>query len=301
MKIVLTGAGGFLGQNLIQTCILLESDIEIIALSSQEQQLSLKYNDFKKWITFYNSNEYHKINWEEIDILLNCAFPRNENGQQIATGLTYISDILENAVSNGVKSVINISSQSVYSQIREDSADENTPLNLESKYAIGKYASELLVNKICKNIPHTNLRLASLIGIGFDQRITNKLVKQVINHQDIQIVDGNQIFSFLDVRDAANALISVILSSPKIWKETYNLGSSETYTLKELANAVVFIGKTRFNTDVDLLIQKDSSWKNLSMNCSRFYKDFNWRQVYRLQDTVNDLFLKEIKQRDLEL
>ena len=126
-------------------------------------------------------------------------------------------------------------------------------------------------------------------------------MKQVINHQDIQIVDGNQIFSFLDVRDAANALISVILSSPKIWKETYNLGSSETYTLKELANAVVFIGKTRFNTDVDLLIQKDSSWKNLSMNCSRFYKDFNWRQVYRLQDTVNDLFLKEIKQRDLEL
>lgn len=89
MKVVLTGAGGFLGQHLIQACNFQENKIEIMALSSQAKKLSLKYSEFKKWVTFYNSNDYHKIKWEEVDILLNCAFPRNEDGQQIANGLMW--------------------------------------------------------------------------------------------------------------------------------------------------------------------------------------------------------------------
>lgn len=60
-------------------------------------------------------------------------------------------------------------------------ADENTVLCLESKYAVGKYATELLVNAICgKAVLHTNIGLASLIGAGFDQRIVNKMVNQII-------------------------------------------------------------------------------------------------------------------------
>ena len=61
-----------------------------------------------------------------------------------------------------------------------DAADEQTPAVLESKYAVGKYWSELFVNTLFQGIRHTNLRMASLIGAGFDQRITNKFAKSNI-------------------------------------------------------------------------------------------------------------------------
>ena len=79
-------------------------------------------------------------------------------------------------------------------------ATEETSLNLETKYAVGKYATELLVNKICRNIPHTNLRMASLIGEGFEQRITNKLVAKAILGGDLDIIGGETTIWLLKCR-----------------------------------------------------------------------------------------------------
>ena len=98
----------------------------------------------------------------------------------IADGLKYIQSVFEKSVEGNAAVIVNISSQSVYSQKRTEAATEETPVCLESPYAVGKYAVELMLESICRGSKtrYTNLRMASLIGPGFDQRIVNRLVRQ---------------------------------------------------------------------------------------------------------------------------
>ena len=297
MKIVITGAGGFLGEHIIRQCLKQDSKIEILAITSKMKSLSQKYYDY---IEVIDRKQLDKIVWNEIDILLNCAFPRNNDGEQMAYGLSFISDTITRATVGGVGAVINISSQSVYSQTRMLPATEVTSLNLETKYAVGKYATELLVNKICRNIPHTNLRMASLIGEGFEQRITNKLVAKAILGGDLDIIGGEQRFGFLNVEDAANGIVAVINSRPIEWKEVYNLGTNESHTLSEIAEIVSTIGERYLCRRISINYQGVSEWKNSSMSCDLFFKSFSWKPQYSMNDTINMLFKYSIKRTSID-
>ena len=79
-----------------------------------------------------------------------------------------------------------------------------------------------MLNDICKNCLVTHYRIASLIGPGFDQRITNILIKNLINGIPLKVVDGAQVMGYMDVRDAANAIAA--------WEPVGVITSYEGYT-----------------------------------------------------------------------
>lgn len=173
-------------------------------------------------------------------IVINCAYPRNATGAGIADGLKYIQKLFKVAVENGASAIINISSQSVYSQQRTEVATEETPVCLESPYAVGKYAVELMLELTCNGskTAFTSLRMASLIGPGFDQRIMNRFVKQMINKESITVVRQEKRMGFLDVEDAVNAILSVVNVTAASWQSIYNVGNDEAYTVEEIFNVV---------------------------------------------------------------
>lgn len=262
----------------------------IYALTSHTDRLKNRYGDRKNLVILRREDFLKKkFFFRDIDILVNCAFPRKADGTQMAEGLKYVSEILSMAVSGGVKSVINISSQSVYDQTRIQPATEQDELNLGTKYAVGKYATELLTNTICVSVPHTNLRLASLIGAGFNERIPNKFVEQIVCGNDLHVINGGQRFGFLDVRDAADAIIVIINSNPRSWREVYNLGSNESHTLEEIAKEVCRVGEKYCNKTIQYkLMQGDNAepLQNSSMDCTLYRKAFQWKPKIRLTDTL---------------
>lgn len=284
MRVLITGGSGFLGTELVRQ-LAKKYEIQVIALTSQEKKLG-QIAKYASNITVIGQNAVFEPDFvfSDIDVLINCAFPRNGDGIQMANGLHYINSLMETAVTGGVKSVINISSQSVYSQMRLEEAAEDTELNLESKYAIGKYAVELMTNSLCHAIPHTNIRMASMIGVGFDQRLVNKFVKQVLAGNNLSIKGGKQLFGFLDVRDAASAIITVAEGSN--WDEVYNLGSDRSYSLLEIAECVQnTVSKANIQKTQIELVETDD-WQNSSVNSARFRKQFGWNERYTLEDTI---------------
>ena len=284
MKILITGAGGFLGTEIVRQFVS-QKNIQIIAFSTQKRKIERLIDNTKNFSVF-DRNAIFDMDavLSNVDVLINCAFPRNVDGIQMADGLRYISKLLETAVAGGVKSVINISSQSVYSQFRMEPATEDTELNLESKYAVGKYATELMTNSICGSIPHTNIRMASLIGIGFDQRLVNQFVKQVLAGNNICIKGGKQLFGFLDVRDAASAIIAV--AGGKNWKEVYNLGPEKSFSLLEIANCVQETINDAGYAKTEIELFETDDWQNSGLNSMAFKMQFGWRERYRLEDTI---------------
>lgn len=278
-RILVSGAGGFLGNILIGQLLAGEYDAKVFALTSQRERLMEQYGAEAQF-------EVVDAVPENIDVLINCAFPRNTDGVRMAQGLLYIQQLYREAAEKKVRAVINISSQSVYCQSRETCADENEELNLESKYAVGKYAVELLTNSMFSGIPHTNIRMASLIGVGFDQRITNKFVKQIRQGNEIKIVNSDQQFSFLDGRDAAAAIIRAALADANQWKEVYNLGTRCSYRLREIAEAAVDVCN-EYGMSSSIIVDGDvADHRNNSLDVALFCGEFQWMPVYSLKDTL---------------
>ena len=294
MKILVTGASGFLGRFLL-TELLKNRENTIIALTSKTEKLSSLFSSNNNRLVVFSSEKFESLDYNKIDILVNCAFPRNEDGIKMVEGLHFITGLLKAAAEGGVGAVINISSQSVYSQQRTEPATEETPLDLESKYAIGKYAAELLTNAICAGIPHTSLRLASLIGAGFDQRVTNKLIDKALCGEELIVLSGPQYYGFLDVRDAADAITAVINSDPVNWSEVYNLGTNEAYTLEDIAKTVVEIYNQKFSANISYKTDPSEKFLNSALNCQKFNKDFHWTPRHTLNDTIEWIFEQTIK------
>lgn len=289
--VLVTGAGGFLGNELLvrlleneKTCCNL-----LVAMTSRPDLLDSKYRGHKR-LKVVDSKDFSAFSFSSVDVLIHCAFPRKEDGRDLAKGLAFTRDVLSKASRDGVGSVINISSQMVYSQKRLESATEETEINPETKYAVGKYSSELLVEELCRGIPHTSLRMASLIGVGFHDRFINKFVRQVWQREPICINSGKQRFEFMDVRDAASA-ISHILDFPQGGlKPIYNLGSGDARSLEEIAHMVRAIGLEFLDWEVPIHETEGEHWHNSSLHSATFCRDFLWKPALTLEDTTKDLF-----------
>ena len=294
MNVLITGAGGFLGQELI-TQLCNDRMFQIIALTSGVEKLSAKFAEQEN-LQIYSLDDFYqeKIDFSQVDYLVNCAFPRGEEGNSFARGIDYIEDVLKSATRFPLSGVIDISSQSVYSQKRLQAATEEEPICLESKYAVGKYMVEKLVDAYCRNIPHVHIRMASLIGKDFDVRIVNKLVKRAVKGEQIVIQGGNQSFGFLDVRDAADGIIHVLKKDTGLWKNIYNLGPECAYTLNEIVTIIEQVGN---GFGVKLNVQRvegDLVRQNSGVDCTKFMQDFSWRLQFDLYTSVKDIFINEV-------
>ena len=293
-NVLITGAGGFLGHTLLTRLTGCE-DISVTALTSHKEKLKdIKSNN----ISIITAGEIENtFNSTHFDYFVHAAFPRNTTGTEMASGLKYYCDILTLAIKYKVGSIINISSQSVYDPQRRYAAHESSPLSLNSSYAVGKYATELMIdNMVGDDIPKTNIRLSSLIGPDFDQRITNQFIAKVLLGEEITIRCGKQIFSFMDVRDAANGIFTLLTANPKEWAPIYNLGSGCHYTLCEIAQKIQAIALTLGIAPTNLKIIEEELWSNTSLDCSKFNLQFKYTPRFTLEDSLKAIFIYKISQ-----
>lgn len=286
-RLIVSGAGGFLGENLVNSAK--DSGITVMAITSQ----MLKYNDIEVLeTTSFLKNGYL---FSPDDVFINCMFPTNADGYKMADGLDKVYKLIFMAYVSGAESFINISSQSVYDSKREKPAKEDDELCLDTPYSVGKYSSEMYVNHVFNNRPHTNIRMASLIGVGYEQRIINRLVAQVFKGEVISVKGGMQRYGFLDVRDAADGLIKLSQSNSSAWKETYNLGRNGSCTLIELAKCICAEIKSNTDKDPEYLVSEGNDTRNSALDATLFMNEFCWEPKISLQKSVKDIILSATK------
>lgn len=283
MKVAVTGASGFLGNEVIKL-LLKDEGCTIVAFTSQKARLENIHHSHR--LVVYDRNDFKTNQFQDVDVLLNCAFPRNTDGVQMAKGLKYIKDVLEEAVKCKVRRVINISSQSVYSQNKDYPASEDSELSLDSAYAVGKYASELLTNSICIDIKHTNIRLASLIGPEFDQRVVNKMIDAALKDGRIVFFGGVQKFGFMDITDAAKAVVAVIKKQEGDFADVYNIGIIGGYSLENLARC---IKERLLLKGIKINIEKSikQSYHNSEIDNTKYCNEFGIINTTTIDSTID--------------
>lgn len=290
--ILLTGVSGVLGRNIIFK-ILNNTDFNVIGLTTNIESLKELFDNNRVSLLDRNNwiNTINKKN--KIDIFINCGFPRTSDSLLLAKGIDDIEELIKNVINLKVKKIINISSQSVYSQKKTEAATELTDVRPESLYGMTKYSVERIISMLCtsaKDIDYCHIRLGSLVNMDFKNRMTYKFIEQALNDQSLQINSNNLTMSYLHVNDAADALMKVSQSDSSKWRNLYNLGNEEIFNVKYLGQLVKEQIRLKESKEVRIKLGNEKTIHNNTLNSSKFYYDFNWSPNVFLKDMIEESY-----------
>ena len=293
MKIIITGAGGLVATELIAN-LLNENNCSLFLISTHVEIIEQRYEKYPLQVKCFTLESFENyINGSEVvfDFCIHAAFARSGRGEFIVSSLEFQRKLLSLFSSVNLRVFINISSQSVYGKMKEPMWTEDTPLDPDYLYAMGKYFSEVITELVLKNsgIRWANIRLCSVCE---NARFVRVFVQNAISGTPIHLTAPNQGCSFIDVRDVANALEALILHPHLLGdRHVFNLGANLQNTIKSIALLVKEVGEEQYLTP-EVVITEESSDNNvrIGMDASLFMKTFNWAPEYSMKDMVVSLF-----------
>jgi UDP-glucuronate decarboxylase len=253
MKVLLTGAAGFLGSHLSQR--LIDDDHQVIALddlstgSLENIERLLRHPNF----TFVK-HDVRKPYTTDIDAILNFACPASPIHYQldpvrtIETNFLGIINLLHLAKESGAI-ILQASTSEVYGDPTESPQKETywgnvNPIGIRSCYDEGKRAAETLCFDYQRQygLDARVIRIFNTYGPNMspnDGRVVSNFIVQAIQGKDITIYgEGTQTRSFCYVSDLVDGIIDTLALKAPL-DAPINIGNPGTFTMLELANLVV--------------------------------------------------------------
>jgi UDP-glucose 4-epimerase len=229
MKILLTGANGFIGAEIFSE--LVKENFEVIAAGGKNSQRNEKNRQATNEIikidvadkkTFSELEKFNTINAVIHAAGLAHQFGEIEKSEFEKVNVNGTENIACLAVKLNAKHFILISSTAVYGTKKNFSAengkcksgfknDENTLCEPETFYAASKLESEQIAKTVCEknNIRLTIFRLAPVIGEGNTGNI-ERLITAVEKRRFIWIGNGENFKTFIYKKDVARACVEAI-------------------------------------------------------------------------------------------
>ena len=239
-------------------------------------------------------------------VVIHTAYTRKNEGEEITRSLDYSFDVFMFAKQKNVRGVIYISSRSVYKEPDEGQLNtESSPVSCSSLIGTAKYATELMLESCFKGsgIRYTSLRISSINELKQDNnmiRPLNVFVDRVMSGENIKVIGGMQVMSFIDPRDVAQA-ISLVACSDKEWRQVYNVGTGwkATMSLLDMAQIVVDIGAARGYDKANINIEEKEVNQRAGLDITLIKEDFGFEPEIGIERMVDDLFnMKEGKSID---
>ena len=223
MKVLVTGASGFLGQAIVEE--FLSNGVVVVGVSKTSGQ-------FQADITVEKSlDKLSKL--ESVDAVIHSAglahqFGKTPREKFFEVNVKGTENVLKLAKTLQTNHFILISSVAVYGdnsglQIPDSKFQEESECNPIGDYAQSKYDAEQLSIKFCaeNNLRLTILRPATIIGEG-DKGNVMRLITTIKNNQFYWIGKGKNIKSLIDKNDVAKAC-RLVFSTSDAKFQLYNL------------------------------------------------------------------------------
>jgi len=207
MKIVMTGASGFIGRHLLKR---LEGRHEFSILSHRTAAPPVRGARVFKGDVLDSSSLEGLC--EGADLALHLAYSFDANGEELfAVNVNGTANFVDECVRAGVRRFVLFSSAAVYGESKSAPTEDAVPMP-ETSYGIAKRMAEAEVEKraVKSGIKTVVLRLTNVYGPG-GRGVVNKYVSAISSGQPV-ILHGNgkQERDFVYVEDVINAVEKVI-------------------------------------------------------------------------------------------
>lgn len=293
MKILITGANGFIGSNLLP--VLINDGHELFCISRNALNSNLKVKNFMG-------------NFQD-EVLLNEILPQVEMVIHLAC-----SSVPENSISNpdgdvennvlgslvllnkmkefNVKKIIYVSSGGVvYGNSNQLPTDENAKLQPISSYGITKLILEQNIKLLAENynMEYCILRISNAYGNGQHERknqgIINIWIQNIEKGLPIQIIeDGSQVRDYIHISDIVNAFSSVIKNDIN---GIYNISTGVGTSLNELL--ILIEKKLKKSAQIQTIPNRKFDVVKNILNSEKFIKISGWKAKISLEKGIHSI------------
>jgi UDP-glucuronate decarboxylase len=298
MKILLTGAAGFLGSHISKK--LIDNDHEVIGLDD------LSTGSIKNIEQLINHPKYSFIEHDvripyqaKVDAILNFACPASPVNYQkdpvrtIETNFLGMINLLHLANETGAR-IIQASTSEIYGDPTQSPQKESywgnvNPIGIRSCYDEGKRAAETLCFDYRRqyNLDTRVIRIFNTYGpnmaIG-DGRVVSNFIVQALRNEPINIYgDGKQTRSFCYVSDLVEGIYK-LLQLDKNPETPINLGNPNEFTILELAKIVIEITNSKSEIVNNPLPLDDPKQRCPDISLAK--SNLNWKPIIELREGI---------------
>lgn len=254
-KIVVFGADGFIGQNLVRALAAV-SDNQILAFdrfadyqAGGEHQFTALTNVEVVAGNFFNRDEVANVldDTQYVFHLISSTTPATSNSDpfiDIDTNVRSTIELLQLCVEKKVKKVIFPSSGgTVYGDIDSQAIDEDTVPAPRSPYGIGKLTIEhyLRYFNFTSGLEYIIYRIANPYGPGQNiygkQGVIPIFMHKFLTHEPLTIFgDGSMIRDYIYIDDLIRMIVGSYDKDNKY--QVYNLGSGNGETVNQIVSAI---------------------------------------------------------------
>jgi len=300
MKVLVTGACGFIGSHLVETLVHKGHDVKAFTFYNSRGSNGWIDNLDKKLLKQIevisgDIRDYHFLEKQSknIDILFHLAaliaIPYSYQSPKIYidTNIMGTYNILRCSQKNNVSKTIITSTSEVYGTAQKIPITEDHQLSAQSPYAATKIAADQLALSFYKsyNLPLTILRPFNTFGPRQSARaVIPTIISQLLNKNKIlKIGNLSPTRDFTYIEDTVDAFISAIKS--KNLGEIINVGSKFEISIKDILN----IFKKDFGYNFDIMIDKERIRPEKSEVQRLFSSDIKARKLLGWKPKYNGL------------
>jgi NAD dependent epimerase/dehydratase len=304
LKILITGADGFIGSHLTE--MLLSSGAEVTPLCL--------YNSFDRfgWLDDLPETARGKLKPVRGDIRDSAFVRRLMQGQDIVFHLaaliaipySYIAaqsyvetnvlgtlNVLEAARECGVARVVHTSTSEVYGTAMTMPIKESHPLQGQSPYSASKIGADLMAEAYSRSfdLPVAILRPFNTFGPRQSERaVIPTLIRQALDPacSTIRVGDTTPVRDFTFVLDTAEAFCAIGIAKKIDFGRAYNAGSGKAVTVADVVDLVVELTNCKKSVEHDQTRMRpvNSEVRALLAESSRLNAVTGWRPSIDLRE-----------------
>ena len=308
MKILLTGAAGFLGSHISKK--LIDGDHHVIGLDD------LSTGSIKNIEQLINHPKYSFIEHDvripyhaQVDAILNFACPASPVNYQkdpvrtIETNFLGMINLLHIANDTGAI-IIQASTSEIYGDPTQSPQKETywgnvNPIGIRSCYDEGKRAAETLCFDYRRqyNLDTRVIRIFNTYGPNMavgDGRVVSNFIVQALRNEPINIYgDGKQTRSFCYVSDLVEGIYKLLQLKDNP-DTPINLGNPNEFTILELAKVVIEITRSKSEILNNPLPLDDPKQRCPDISLAK--STLNWKPTIELREGIEktSAFFKQI-------
>ncbi len=300
-KVLITGAGGFIGSHLCELCL----------AEGAEVRAFVHYNSRSDWGMLADLD---KTRLKDIEVmvgdlrdpeavrravrgctrvfhlgaLIGIPYSYLNPADVIQTNVLGTLHVLQASLEYGVDRIIQTSTSEVYGTAKYVPMDEKHPLNPQSPYAASKVGSDKLAESFHRTygLPVVILRPFNTYGPRQSPRaVIPAIIIQALHSRTVRLGNLGTRRDLTYVTDTARGFIAAS-SVPKVEGETIQLGSQHEYSIAELVDLLARILKKKLTvvSDSGRRRPKESEVERLFASNQKAKERLQWQPEVLLVD-----------------